>query len=241
MEIYPAIDLYEGKVVRLEKGDYRKCKVYGEDPGTIAKNWIQAGARWLHVVDLEGARAGEIRNWTSLEKILSQKGASIQFGGGVRQQEDIQRLLDAGVQRVILGTKALDWDFAEKASQTFGERLAVSLDVRGTEVQVEGWLRGSGKTVFEVFRELNRFSFRCAVVTDIAQDGTLGGVNLQKIRQLLEAAPFPLILSGGVASVEDIRALFLLQSRRLDGVIVGKALYEKRVDLGEALAAAGAK
>lgn len=241
MEIYPAIDLYEGKVVRLEKGDYQKCTVYGEDPGVIAKNWIEAGARWLHVVDLEGAKTGEIRNGSSLEKILLQKGASIQFGGGVRRLEDIQRLLDAGVQRVILGTKALDPDFAEKAFQTFGTRLAVSLDVRGTEVQVEGWLRGSGKTVFDVFQELSRFSFHCAVVTDIAQDGTLGGVNLQKARQWLEAAPFPLILSGGVASMEDIRALSLLPSQRLDGVIVGKALYEKRVDLREALAVAGTK
>ncbi len=231
MEIYPAVDLYQGKVVRLERGDYRKCKVYSDRPSEIVKRWVEAGARWVHVVDLEGARDGEIKNGAALDEILSQKKVKVQFGGGVRRESDVERLLQAGVERVILGSKILDPAFLKRVSKTHGDRLALSLDFRGEEIQVEGWVRAGGKKVGEIFEELRSYRIQRLIVTDIERDGTLTGMNLEKIKRLLERSPFPVILSGGVASLEDIRLLASLRSECLDGVIVGKALYENRLDL----------
>ena len=235
MEIFPAIDLYEGKVVRLERGDYKKCKVYSENPHEIAEQWIRAGARWLHIVDLEGAREGEIKNWKALEKILGRKNARVQFGGGVRRMADVERLLKAGVQRVILGSKILDAGFLSKVTKSYGDRLALSLDLRGEEVQIEGWLRGAGKNIWGALEELRIYRVQCLIVTDIERDGTLKGMNLEKTNRLLEKSPFPVILSGGVASIEDIHALTSLKANRLEGVIVGKALYEGTLDLKQAI------
>lgn len=235
MEIYPAIDLYEGKVVRLERGDYEKRKVYSTDPAATARQWIQEGARWLHVVDLEGARAGEIKNWEALEKILAEKEVSVQFGGGVRKREDVTRLLRFGVKRVILGTKALEPSFLEEITKAYGRQIALSLDLRKEEVQVEGWLRSGGKSVFDLFGELKEVSMACVIITDIERDGTLAGINLPKFQRLLERSPFPLILSGGVTSLEDIRSLVSLKATRLQGVIIGKALYEGAISFKEAL------
>lgn len=233
MEIYPAVDLYEGKVVRLERGDYAKQTVYSQNPRQIAKRWVEAGASWLHVVDLEGARSGEIKNWEGLEEILSIKEASVQFGGGVRKREDVDQLIEKGVKRVILGSKALEPLFLKKVTDVHPGRIALSLDLRGDEVQVEGWTKGGGKSVFALFEEIKGFSIDCLIVTDIDRDGTLSGINLQKIGPLLEKATFPIILSGGVTSLEDVRALIALRADRLKGVIIGKALYEGRVDLSK--------
>ena len=230
MEIYPAVDLYEGKVVRLEKGDYSKRKTYSADPKAIAQKWLAAGCAWLHVIDLEGARSGEIKNWDSLEKILQAK-SSVQFGGGVRREDDIRRLFDLGVKRVILGSKILDRDFLQRVTQKNKKRIALSLDIRGDEVQVEGWLKGSGKSIDDYFLEMKRYPVDCLIVTDIDRDGTLGGMDQKKMRRLLEKSPFPIILSGGVASVQDIQSLANFKNTKLKGVIVGKALYEGKLDL----------
>lgn len=239
MEIYPAVDLYEGKVVRLERGDYEKRKIYSTDPYATAKRWAQEGARWLHVVDLEGARAGEIKNGEALEKILAEKRVSVQFGGGVRQKEDVDRLLRLGVKRVILGTKVLEPSFLQEVSKAYGERIALSLDLRGEEVQVEGWLRGGGKSVFDLFRELRGIRVACVIITDIERDGTLRGLDLPKWVCILEESPFPVICSGGVSSLKDLDALILAQDQagggQLKGVIIGKALYEESIPLKEAL------
>ncbi len=241
MEIFPAIDLYEGKVVRLERGDYKKCTVYSENPRETAEQWLKAGARWLHVVDLDGARDGEIKNWAGLEKILNLKKAKVQFGGGVRRLADVEKLLAAGVQRVILGSKVLEPDFLSQVTQSHGDQIALSLDLRGEEVQVEGWLRGTGKNIWEILKELKRYPIQCLIVTDIERDGTLKGMNLEKIKRLLAESPFPVVLSGGVASIEDIRALNSLKAGSLEGVIAGKALYEGNLDLKKALQEARGK
>ena len=233
MEIYPAVDLYEGKVVRLEKGDYNKCKIYSTDPKAIAQKWLAAGCSWLHVIDLEGARSGEIKNWESLKKILGVK-SSVQFGGGVRREDDIKRLLDLGVKRVILGSKVLDRDFLERVTQKNKKRIALSLDIRGDEVQVEGWLKGSGKSIDDFFLEMRQYPVDCLIVTDIDRDGTLGGMDQKKMSRLLEKSPFPIILSGGVASAQDIQLLVAFKNTKLKGVIVGKALYEGKFDLKSA-------
>ena len=239
MELYPAVDLYEGKVVRLEKGDFQKCKVYSNDPVEMARRWVGEGAQWLHVVDLEGARSGKIKNWEVLEKILSSVTVRIQFGGGVRTEKDMERLMNLGIKRAVLGTKVLDPVFLKKISGSYANRIALSLDLRGEEVQIEGWLKGGGKTVTELMKDLRRYPIGCLIVTDIEKDGTLTGINLPWMRRLLEISPFPLICSGGITSLEDIRWLASLrdkeEGRRLEGIIIGKALYEGRIDLKKAL------
>lgn len=236
MEIYPAIDLYQGQVVRLKRGDYDKREVYSSVPEEIARRWIRDGSRWLHVVDLDGARTGVIKEWAGLEKILALNKGQVQFGGGVRQKEDIERLLGMGVARVILGTKALDINFLEEAIKTHGKRIALSLDIQGDEVRVEGWLKKGAESIYDVFGRLEEyFSLGCLIVTDIDRDGTLQGINVSKVKRLLEASPLPVILSGGVSSMEDVRSMAALKERKLEGVIIGKALYEERVNLGEAL------
>lgn len=239
MQIYPAVDLYEGKVVRLERGDYSKCKVYSERPEDTAASWASQGAQWLHVVDLEGARSGEIKNWQALENILEKERLSVQFGGGVRHKEDIDRLLKLGIQRVVIGTQVLDLAFLKGITQSYGERIAVSLDLKGEEIQIEGWIKGGGKSVFDLFHELSGYRIGCVVITDIEKDGTLMGIDLPKIERLLQASPFPIIYSGGISSFEDVRSLFSLEERvrpdRLEGVIIGKALYEGKVNLREAI------
>lgn len=235
MEIYPAVDLYQGKVVRLERGDYSRSKIYSEDPVAMARKWREAGARWLHVVDLEGAKSGAIKNWIPLQAILESIDASVQFGGGVRTREDIEKLLRAGVKRVILGSKVLDLAFLKAVTESYGNRIVLSLDLRGDQVQIEGWLKSAGKSVFELWRELAPYRIQAFVVTDIERDGTLTGMNLEKIQDLLEKSGRPLILSGGISSLEDVRALAQLRSTKLQGVIIGKALYEGKIDLKAAL------
>lgn len=235
MEIYPAVDLYQGKVVRLEQGDYARCKVYSENPVEIAKKWIDAGTRWLHIVDLEGAKSGKIQNWDSLERIQKTFNVSIQFGGGVRTFEDVERLVKLGVRRVILGSKALDPEFLKKATEAFRDKIALSLDLKGDAVQIEGWLKPSGKSIHELFETLKDFQINVFVVTDIERDGALKGMNFEKIRNLLQKTPRPIILSGGISSLEDVRAIRQLPAERLDGMIIGKALYEGKIDLKEAL------
>ena len=239
VEIYPAIDLYQGQVVRLKRGDYDRCKVYSRAPKEIALRWMGEGARWLHVVDLDGARTGIIKEWTALEKILSLKSGQVQFGGGVRRKEDIKRLLGMGVSRVILGTKGLDGNFLEEVTKSHGRKIALSLDVRGKEVRVEGWLKKGAESIYDLLARLKGYPLGCLIVTDIERDGTLQGINLDKVQRILKASPLPVILSGGVGSMEDICSLAGLKESRLEGVIIGKALYEERIDLGEALRQGG--
>jgi phosphoribosylformimino-5-aminoimidazole carboxamide ribotide isomerase len=235
MEILPAVDLYEGKVVRLTRGDYAAQTAYEVDPGKAAERWADQGARWLHVVDLDGARWGEIKNWGALEKIVAEKRVSVEFGGGVRQIWDIEKLLKMGVSRVILGTKVLSPGFLREATADFGDRIGLSLDLRGDQVLIEGWLKEGGRTVFELLEQLRGFRVACLVVTDIDRDGTLTGMDLHKMSHLLEETPHPLIVSGGISSLDDLRGLLSLRKRKLAGAIIGKALYEGRIDLKEAL------
>ena len=167
MEIYPAVDLYQGEVVRLEQGDYARLKVYSKNPAEMAKRWVEAGARWLHVVDLEGAKSGAIQNWQALEKILTATTACVQFGGGVRTQTDIERLLRLGIKRVILGSKALDFSFLQEVTEAYPNEILLSLDLREERVQIEGWLRSTEATVFELLDELGRYRIHSLIVTDI--------------------------------------------------------------------------
>lgn len=235
MEVYPAIDLKEGKVVRLERGDYARVTVYSDDPVEVAQKWQREGARWIHVVDLDGAKTGMIQNWDALRKLASSVEASLQFGGGVRTQGDIEELSRLGIQRIILGTKALDPAFLNKMTESPRHRIAASLDLRGEEVWIEGWSEKARRSVFELFRELKPYHLDCVIVTDIERDGTLAGLNLEKIGRLLKSCPFGMIVSGGVKVLDDIQNLLSLHSKQLKGVILGKALYEGSLNLREAV------
>ena len=241
MEVYPAIDLFETKVVRLEQGDYARCKVYSEYPEEFAKKWTEKGAQWLHVVDLEGARSGTIKNWEALKKIVHSVDVSVQFGGGVRKREDVDELLRIGVKRVLLGTKALDGIFLQETAALFKDKISLSFDLRGDQIQIEGWLKATQTSVYDLLDKLKALPIHSYVVTDIERDGTLQGLNLEKIRRFLEKADRPVVLSGGVSSLEDIQSLVDLDSEKLQGVIVGKALYEGKIDLEAALRLARSK
>lgn len=240
MLLFPAIDLYQGQVVRLRQGDFQKLTSYSPDPVQVARQWETAGAPWLHVVDLEGARAGRPENLTALEDILRAVKIPVQFGGGLRQKEDIRRVLDLGVKRVILGTRALHQDFLEQCLGAFGAgRLIVSLDLKGEEVATDGWQRGRAVPLADLVTSLQEAGLREVIVTDVRRDGTLSGPNLPLLERVL-ALGLLAIAAGGVATLEDLRRLKFLEGRGLTGVILGKALYDGNLQLEEALAVATA-
>ena len=241
MNIYPAIDLYEGKVVRLQKGDFSKMKVYHDRPSEIARLWEDAGARWLHLVNLNGARDGKLENLDALKKIKQSVNCQIQFGGGVRKIDDIKTLLDQGVDRVILGSRALEPRFLDRALNTFPYRVAVGLDVMDGIVKTHGWLTGSGIRLETALAHLNSYAPAAIIVTDIHRDGMLQGPNFKMIDDCLRVSRAPLILSGGVSTLEDIRVCHRIENRSFDGAIIGKAIYENQFTLRDAIRIADAK
>lgn len=235
--IYPAIDLWEGKVVRLRQGDFEKMTVYSNDPGKFARVWEDDGARWLHVVDLEGAKNGALSNTESLRSICASVGCKIEFGGGVRSAEDIQKLLDLGVERVILGTRALDREFLEAVLREYGEKIAVGIDVRDGFVQTRGWQESAAVGLEEVIGFLNNFPLGILIYTDIRKDGMLEGPNWEGLQRVLELSRAAVLLSGGVSSIENVRQAGGIRHGGFAGMIIGKALYEEKFTLREALEA----
>lgn len=233
MILYPAIDLFEGKVVRLTQGDYKTRVVYSQDPVATAKEWEQEGAKWIHIVDLEGARSGMIANMASLAAICRSVKANIQFGGGLRRVEDIDRVLSLGVSRVVIGTKALDAAFLEKVIDEFSLQVAVGLDVRGDSVKTSGWTIDGHMTLVEALRIFDQFQVTTLIYTDIEKDGVLQGPNWEKLSGLLALTKSRVILSGGISQISDIEKCRAIQNPNFDGVIIGKALYEKRFKLSE--------
>lgn len=241
MILYPAIDLYQGKVVRLSRGDFQAETVYSMDPPAQAKTWESEGADWIHVVDLEGAKTGELRNLSWVLKIRQTVGCSLQVGGGLRKAEDVELLLKEGVNRVVIGTKALDQKFFLDLLERFGSQVAVSLDTREGRVQTEGWLKESGESLESMLKRFNEFALSTVIYTDIARDGMLQGPNLEGLAQVLEWSRSRVILSGGISVLSDIEQCRNLKQPNFDGVIMGKALYEKRFELRDAVRAASSK
>ena len=235
MHLYPAIDLYEGQVVRLTGGDFRQKTVYSQKPETIARKWEKQGAEWLHVVDLEGARTGILKNKGSLLKIREAVRCQIQFGGGLRKMEDIQDILKSGISRAVLGTKALDEMFFRRTIEAFGNKIAVSLDIRDGMVQTEGWLKSGQTTVEAALRLFNAFPLKTVIYTNIRKDGMLGGPDFTGLKDILAESHAHIILSGGIVSLADIRACTEIRQKNFEGAIVGKALYEKKFLLAEAI------
>lgn len=237
MKIFPAIDLRGGQVVRLTQGDYGQMKVYGEDPLATARGFARAGAENLHVVDLDGAKEGVPQNLKTIREITAGTRLFVQAGGGIRTFDRMEQWLDAGVSRVILGTAALrDEAFLREALALYGGQIAVGVDVRGGKVAVGGWTETSDVDGMAFCRTLRDMGVGTVIYTDISRDGKLSGTNLDAYRQLSDLSGLRVIASGGITQASEIEAL---RSMGIHGAIVGKALYEGRIDLADALRAAG--
>lgn len=239
-DIFPAIDLRRGQVVRLQLGDPNRQTVFSNDPVETAKRWLDAGARWIHVVNLDGAFAEDGRaNWLALEK-LGRLETQVQFGGGLRSLEDMGKAMDYGVSRVILGTAALENPELVSASiARYGpDRVAVGIDARDGRVRTRGWQNETAATPTDLARAMGRLGVRTIIYTDISRDGVLGGVNTPATVALASNSGLSVIASGGVKSLDDVAELAPFASSGVAGVIIGRALYEGRVDLAAALALA---
>lgn len=238
MKIFPAIDLRGGKVVRLLKGDYDQMTVFGDDPLATAKKFAAAGAEFLHVVDLDGAKDGDNPNFDVVRALALESGLKVEIGGGIRSEKTIKRYLDAGVWRVILGTIAVkDPDFTADMIRKYGGRVAVGVDIDGRNAAIHGWTEVSEITVDQIFARLAADGVSCIICTDISKDGAMEGTNRQLYRELSEKYPVDIVASGGVSSMEDVAAL---ADMGVYGAIIGKALYTGDIDLAEAIAAAEA-
>jgi len=235
MYLFPAIDLREGKVVRLYRGDYDRQTTYGEDPVTFAKSFEEAGATWLHLVNLDGARAGLPGHLEEVEAIRRATRLKIEFGGGVRSEASIRTLLDAGADRVVLGTAALkDWNWFESLVRDtdLGERIVLGLDAREGRLAISGWEQTTELDALQVARKVRGWNLAAIVYTDIATDGTLAGPNLGATRAVTMATDVPVVASGGVGTLDHLRALRQLP---LQGAIVGRALYDGAFTIDQAL------
>lgn len=236
MDLLPAIDILDGKAVRLAKGDYARVTVYNDRPVDQAKEFEQKGARWIHVVDLNGARSGSPENIDLVEKIVTQTSLSVEVGGGVRAIDTIARLVDAGAARVVLGTKLVtDKEFAQAAVEDFGGVLTAGIDAKGGEVAIEGWREGAGVPAADLVREMAAMGYGHLVFTDIARDGMQTGIDVAAYERIAAAFGHPVIASGGVATIDDVRALGAVAAS-IEGVITGRAVYEGTLDLEAALA-----
>jgi len=237
MIIFPAIDLRKGRCVRLIRGDVRDETVYSKEPVSIAKLWQLKGAKYLHVVDLDGALTGEPKNLKYVYQICKEVKIPVQFGGGVRDLDLIKELLAKGVKRVILGTNALTQDFLAKALKQFGaSKIVAGIDTRDGKVAVKGWKETTDVSAIEFARDLQELGVKNIVFTDIKRDGMLSGPNFNSIKAMACALKIPVIASGGVATLKDIRHLKNLEKYGVSGVVIGKALYTGAFDLKEAIA-----
>lgn len=233
MILLPAIDLYEKKVVRLTRGDYAQMTVYNDDPVSQAKLFQDAGAQWLHTVDLEGAKDGSTPNYSVIEAICKDTNLKVEIGGGIRSLDTIQKYLDAGVERVILGTKAVtDPAFLEESLDKFGSHIAVGVDIKDGKIAIKGWLETAQDSVEDFFTKLCKLGVSTVICTDVSKDGMLAGTNVDLYRQLSQKFSLDLIASGGVSSQEDLTRL---KELGLYGAILGKALYTGALDLKTAL------
>lgn len=234
MIIYPAIDLSEGKVVRLRQGDMAQKTVFGADPAAQARAWEEQGAEALHLVDLDGAFAGEPRNLLAVEKIVESVGIPCELGGGLRTADQVGQVLERGVQWAIMGTSALrNRPELEAAVARFGQRVIVGIDAREGKVAVEGWAEASEVDGYELAREVERLGVGRIIFTDIATDGMMQGPNVAAMRRMRETVGVPVIASGGVTKLADVAAL---REAGMYGCIIGRALYDGSVKLGEAIA-----
>ena len=233
MYIFPAIDLFEGKAVRLYKGDYAQMTVYNDDPVSVAKDFAAAGATHLHVVDLEGARSGETPNLDTVAALAANAGLFTEVGGGIRSMEVVERYLNAGVHRVILGTAAVnDEAFLKEALARYGDKIAVGVDIKDGFVAIKGWTEKSALDALEFCEKMERLGVKTIICTDISKDGAMKGANHELYRTLSKRFGVRIIASGGVSSIEDVKKLAALD---IYGAIIGKAYYTGAISLAEAI------
>jgi len=236
MIILPAIDLIGGRCVRLRQGDYAQETVFDEDPVAVARRFEAAGAAWLHVVDLDGARTGEPKNLATIRAIVGAVRMSVEVGGGIRTTAAAQELLDLGLARVVLGTRAVrEPGWLAEVAKKFPGRVALGLDARGGRVAVEGWREESARTASDLVASVAGLPLAAIIYTDIARDGMMGGPNFEATAALVKATQFPVIASGGVTTVDDVRRL---KKTGVAGAVIGRSLYEGKITLEAALAAA---
>jgi len=237
MQIWPAIDLRGGECVRLQQGDYDRETVFGDDPAAMARHWAEQGGECLHLVDLDGARDGRPTNLPAIRAILDAVQIPCELGGGVRDEETIGELLELGLSRLVIGTKAVsDPDWLRRMARRFPERLVLGIDARNGRVATAGWLETSEMPATELARLFADEPLAALIYTDIATDGMLTGPNLQAMAEMRDATSLPLVASGGVSNAKDVAALAAL---KIAGCIIGRALYEGKLKLGDALTAAG--
>ncbi len=233
MLIYPAIDLYDGKAVRLFKGDYAQMTVYSEDPTSVARDFAACGATRIHLVDLEGAKSGKTPNFPTVTAIKNATGLFCEIGGGIRDMETIEKYLSAGIDRVILGTAAVtEPGFVEKAVAKYGEKIAVGIDIRDGFVAIKGWTVKSEENAMDFCEKMQRIGVKTLICTDISKDGAMQGTNHALYRELSQRFQLDIIASGGVSSLEDVQRLTALD---IHGAIVGKAYYTGAIDLRKAI------
>ena len=236
MKLFPAIDLYDGKAVRLFKGDYDQMTIYSENPIEIARDFEEKGAKYIHLVDLEGAKDGTTPNLHIVKQIANETSLFTEIGGGIRSMDTVKAYLENGVDRVILGTAAVNNpEFLKEAVEAYGERIAVGVDVKDGYVAIKGWVEKSQYTCFEFCEKMQALGVKTLICTDISKDGAMQGTNRELYKELSERFQIDITASGGVSSLEDVKALRALN---LYGAIIGKAYYIGAIDLREALEAA---
>ncbi|MBE9178276.1 1-(5-phosphoribosyl)-5-[(5-phosphoribosylamino)methylideneamino]imidazole-4-carboxamide isomerase [Oculatella sp. LEGE 06141] len=240
MEVIPAIDLLEGRCVRLYQGDYEQSQVFDENPVAVARQWEEQGATRLHLVDLDGAKVGHPVNWEAIEAIVQSVNIPVQVGGGLRDRQSVADLLAKGVQRVILGTVAVEQpDLVQTLCQAFPSQIVVGIDARNGKVATRGWLETSEVDATQLASQMAESGAAAIIYTDIHRDGTLKGPNRDALRELAQTVSVPVIASGGVSSLTDVLGLLSLEPLGVTGVIVGRALYTGELSLQEAVRAVG--
>ncbi|ASC70887.1 1-(5-phosphoribosyl)-5-[(5-phosphoribosylamino)methylideneamino] imidazole-4-carboxamide isomerase [Halomicronema hongdechloris C2206] len=240
MDVIPAIDLLDGRCVRLYQGDYDRSQVFNEDPVAVAKQWVEQGATRLHLVDLDGAKLGQPQNWRALEAIVEAVEVPVQVGGGLRHRQQVADLFELGVRYAILGTVAVEQpQLVGELSREFCDRIIVGIDARNGKVATRGWLETSEIDALELAQQMTTQGAAAIIYTDIQRDGTLQGPNLEALRAVATAVAIPVIASGGVSSLRDLLKLLTLEPSGVAGVIIGKALYTGDISLKEAVRAIG--
>ena len=236
MIIFPAIDLRGGKCVRLFKGDFSRETIFSDNPSAVAVKWEEMGAQYLHVVDLDGALQGETKNREAIRSILGAVHIPMELGGGLRSLESIERALTGGIQRVILGSAAVENpSLVQEACHRFGDRIVVAIDARDGIVATQGWESSGNVSALDFAKQMADYGVKTVIYTDISRDGTLSGLNLEGAIKLSKVSGLRVVASGGVRSLEDIRAVKAHETDGIEGVIVGQAIYSGRLDLKKAL------
>lgn len=236
MNIFPAVDIKDGKCVRLRQGIEDQVTVFSDDPAAMARQWQELGSRWLHIIDLDGAFSGTPRNMELIRSVCSSVKIPVQLGGGIRSLEVAGKYLEAGVSRLIIGTVALeDPELFRELCTAYPGKIGVSLDARDGQLKTKGWVEDAGKTVAEVVPELEAAGAAFFIYTDISRDGMQSGVNIPALEALLDMTKLPVLIAGGISTLEDVQNVFPLAKKGLSGVITGKAIYAGSLDLKAAL------